>query len=47
VRILKGFGKYSVFLLLNGLGGIIAATIVTVMIVDKFAWMQRADNLAC
>jgi hypothetical protein len=37
--ILKGFGKYLVFLLLNGLGGVIAATIMTVVIVDKFAWM--------
>jgi hypothetical protein len=39
VRVLKGFGQYLVFLMLNGLGGVIAATIMTVMIVDKFAWM--------
>ena len=38
-RILKGFGKYLVFLLLNGLGGVLAATIMTVMIVDSFAWI--------
>lgn len=39
MRILKGFGKYSVFLLLNGLGGIIAATILTVVIEHQFAWI--------
>ena len=39
MRILKGFGKYLVFLLLNGLGGVIAATIMTVMIVNNFAWL--------
>lgn len=39
VKILKGFGKYLVFLLLNGLGGVIAATIMTVIIVDNFAWI--------
>jgi hypothetical protein len=39
VRILKGFGKYAVFLLLNGLGGIIAATILTVVIERQFAWI--------
>ena len=37
--ILKGFGKYLVFLLLNGLGGVIAATIMTVMIVHNFNWI--------
>jgi hypothetical protein len=39
VRVLKGFGKYAVFLLLNGLGGVIAATVLTVMIEHKFAWI--------
>jgi hypothetical protein len=39
MRILKGFGKYSVFLMLNGVGGMIAATILTVMIVNNFAWI--------
>ena len=38
-RVLKGFGKYLVFLLLNGLGGVLAATIMTVIIVDRFAWL--------
>ena len=38
-RILKGIGKYSVFLLLNGLGGMIVATIITVAIVNNFAWI--------
>ncbi len=37
--VVKGFGKYLVFLLLNGLGGVLAATILTVMIVDRFAWL--------
>lgn len=39
MRVLKGFGKYLVFVLLNGLGGVLAATILTVMIVDSFAWI--------
>ena len=39
MRILKGFGKYLVFLLLNGLGGVIAATIMTNIIVNNFAWI--------
>ena len=38
-RILKGFGKYLVFLLLNGLGGILAATFLTVMVVRNFGWI--------
>ena len=33
-RILKGTGKYLVFLLLNGLGGMVVATIITVAIRD-------------
>lgn len=38
-RFLKNFGKYLVFLLLNGLGGVLAATILTVVIVDRLAWL--------
>ena len=38
-RILKGFGKYLVFLLLNGLGGIIVATIFTYVITNNFEWI--------
>jgi hypothetical protein len=46
-RILKGFGKYFVFLSLNGLGGALAATIVSVMIFNNFAWIlghPKADT---
>jgi hypothetical protein len=38
-RILKGIGKYSVFLLLNGLGGVIVATIFTFAIAHNLAWI--------
>jgi len=38
-RFFKGFGKYSVFLLLNGIGGILAATIATVVLIDKISWL--------
>jgi hypothetical protein len=39
VWLLKGTGKYLVFLLLNGLGGIIVATITTFVIVHNFDWI--------
>ena len=38
-RVLKSFGKYLVFLLLNGLGGVIVGTIVTIEIVHNFDWI--------
>jgi len=38
-RIFKGIGKYLVFCLLNGLGGIVVASIFTSMVVDNLAWM--------
>ena len=37
--VLKGIGKYSVFLLLNGLGGMIVATIFTFAIAHNLAWI--------
>jgi hypothetical protein len=39
MSILKGFGKFAVFALLNGLAGMIAATIMTNMIVNNLAWI--------
>jgi hypothetical protein len=38
-RFFKAFGKYCLFLLLNGLGGLLAATLVTVVLVDKLSWL--------
>ena len=38
-RLLKGTGRYLMFLLLNGLGGALLADITTFMIVDNFPWV--------
>jgi hypothetical protein len=38
-KLLTGTGKYLVFLLLNGLGGIIVAAITTSVIVHNFDWI--------
>ncbi len=38
-RIFKSIGKFLVFLLLNGLGGIFVASIFTLMVLNNLAWL--------
>ena len=43
-KIFKGIGKYLVFCLLNGLGGIVAASVVTSIAVNNFSWLLGHPN---